>query len=304
MRAAAARTSMFKDQAEALRHRVERALEACLPEPDQVPCRLHQAMRYASLGGGKRVRALLVYAAGSATGAAIDALDAPACAVELIHAYSLVHDDMPAMDDDDLRRGKPTCHKAYDEATALLVGDALQSLAFAVLVDGELAVREPGRAVAMVHALASASGSLGMAGGQAIDLESVGRSLALDELETMHRHKTGALIRASVRLGALAAPAADEARIARLESFATGIGLAFQIRDDVLDVEAPTETLGKQQGADAALNKPTYPSLLGLEASKRRAAALCDEAIAALDGFDAGADLLRDLAGFIIARGN
>jgi farnesyl diphosphate synthase len=222
----------------------------------------------------------------------------------LIHAYSLVHDDMPAMDDDDLRRGKPTCHKAYDEATALLVGDALQSLAFGVLAGSQFATRSPARAVAMLRALADAAGSLGMAGGQAIDLDSVGQSLSLDALETMHRHKTGALIRASVRLGALAAAELDTARIGCLEHYATCIGLAFQIRDDILDVEASTETLGKQQGADAALNKPTYPALLGLDASKRRAQDLCAQAAAALQEFDDRADLLRDLADFIVARSN
>jgi farnesyl diphosphate synthase len=304
MSTASAPGDPFKLRAEALRTRTESALERCLPTPDRAPSRLHEAMRYACLGGGKRVRALLVYAAGDATGAAPDDLDAAACAVELIHAYSLVHDDMPAMDDDDLRRGKPTCHRAYDEATALLVGDALQSLAFEVLADSPYAARSPQRAVSMIRALAGASGSLGMAGGQAIDLDSVGRTLSLGALETMHRHKTGALIRASVRLGALAGARVDEARIERLEQFATCIGLAFQIRDDVLDIEASTETLGKRQGADAALNKPTYPALLGLDASKQRAQALCEQALAALEDFDAGADLLRGLAGFIIARGN
>jgi len=294
----------FKQRAEALRARAEAALERCLPPPERVPSRLHEAMRYACLGGGKRVRALLVYAAGDATGAAPDDLDAAACAVELIHAYSLVHDDMPAMDDDDLRRGKPTCHRAYDEATALLVGDALQSLAFEVLAASPYAARNPQRAVSMIRVLAGASGSRGMAGGQAIDLDSVGRRLSLDALETMHRHKTGALIRASVRLGALAGVRVDEARIERLEQFATCIGLAFQIRDDVLDIEVSTETLGKRQGADAALNKPTYPALIGLDASKQRAQALCEQALAALDDFDADADLLRGLAAFIIARGN
>ena len=304
MSMASAPGDRFKLRAEALRARTEAALECCLPPPDRVPSRLHEAMRYACLGGGKRVRALLVYAAGHATGAAPDDLDAAACAVELIHAYSLVHDDMPAMDDDDLRRGKPTCHRAYDEATALLVGDALQSLAFEVLAASPYAARNPQRAVSMIRVLAGASGSLGMAGGQAIDLVSVGRTLSLDALETMHRHKTGALIRASVRLGALAGARVDEARIERLEQFATCIGLAFQIRDDVLDIEASTETLGKRQGADAALNKPTYPALIGLDASKQRAQALCEQALTALEDFDAGADLLRGLADFIIARGN
>jgi farnesyl diphosphate synthase len=269
-----------------------------------LPQRLHEAMRYASLEGGKRVRALLVYAAGAAVGAADTDLDAPACAVELVHAYSLVHDDLPAMDDDDLRRGKPTCHRAYDEATAMLAGDALQSLAFEVLAAAPAGAVAPARRVEMLRTLAVASGSLGMAGGQAIDLAAVGRPLGLEALETMHRMKTGALIRASVRLGALACPDTGEAALRRLERYAECIGLAFQIRDDILDVEASTQDLGKQQGADAALGKPTYTSLLGLAEAKDRAADLHREAISALEPFDSGAALLRELAGFIVSRGH
>jgi farnesyl diphosphate synthase len=293
-----------QDSSAHYRERVERELAAVLPSAGTLPQRLHEAMRYASLEGGKRVRALLVYAAGEAVGAADTDLDAPACAVELIHAYSLVHDDLPAMDDDDLRRGKPTCHRAYDEATAMLVGDALQSLAFEVLAAAPGGAVAPARRVEMLRTLAAASGSLGMAGGQALDLAAVGRPLGLEALETMHRMKTGALIRASVRLGALACPDTGGAALQCLERYAGCIGLAFQIRDDILDVEASTQDLGKQQGADAALGKPTYTSLLGLAEAKDRATRLHREAISALAPFDGGAALLRELAGFIISRGH
>jgi farnesyl diphosphate synthase len=281
------------------RARANRALEACLPPLGPAPAQLHEAMRYAVLNGGKRVRATLVYTAGEAVGADSSLLDAPACAVELIHAYSLVHDDLPAMDDDDLRRGKPTCHRAFGEANALLAGDALQSFAFLVLSD---AASNAQRGMDMVATLARASGSLGMAGGQAIDLAAVGRELSLDELENMHRHKTGALIRASVRLGALCGCDVSAGQFEQLDAYAACIGLAFQVRDDILDVEADTETLGKAQGADMALNKPTYPSLLGLAAAKQKAAELHERAIAELAGFDARADRLRALSAFIVNR--
>ncbi len=276
-----------------------RALEACLPPAHLAPAQLHEAMRYAVLTGGKRVRATLVYASGEAVDADAALLDAPACAVELIHAYSLVHDDLPAMDDDDLRRGKPTCHRAFGEPNALLAGDALQSFAFQVLSDG---ASKAERGVEMVATLAHAIGSLGMAGGQAIDLAAVGRELSLDELENMHRHKTGALIRASVRLGALCSTDVSARRLEQLDAYAACIGLAFQVRDDILDVEADTETLGKAQGADIALKKPTYPSLLGLAAAKQKAGELHERAIAELAGFDARADGLRGLSAFIVNR--
>lgn len=281
------------------RARANRALEACLPAAERSPAPLHEAMRYVVLNGGKRVRATLVYASGEAVGADASLLDAPACAVELMHAYSLVHDDLPAMDNDDLRRGKPTCHRAFGEANALLAGDALQSLAFEVLANGASKVE---RGMQMVAALAHASGSLGMAGGQALDLAAVGCELSLAELETMHRHKTGCLIRASVRLGALCGADVDEAQIAQLDAYAACIGLAFQVRDDILDVESDTETLGKTQGADVALKKPTYPSLLGLAAAKRKADELHARAMAELTGFDARADTLRGLSAFIVNR--
>jgi geranylgeranyl pyrophosphate synthase len=294
----------FHARATQLRERTERALGLRLPAESLVPLRLHEAMRYACLGGGKRVRALFVYGAAQIRGITDTRLDGAACAVELIHAYSLVHDDMPAMDDDDLRRGKPTVHKAYDEATALLVGDALQTLAFEVLTDDDNTQLVAAQRVAMIRALTQASGSLGMAGGQAVDLQAVGQSLSLAELQTMHRMKTGALIRASVRMGAIAGGVDDPAHFAQLEHFADCIGLAFQIRDDVLDVEAPTEILGKQQGADAALDKPTYPALLGLEASNARAESLYREGLDALEGLGGDTQLLRDLAQFVVVRAN
>ncbi len=281
------------------RARANRALEACLPQAEPGPAQLHEAMRYAVLNGGKRVRATLVYATGEAVGADSALLDGPACAVELIHAYSLVHDDLPAMDDDDLRRGKPTCHRAYGEANALLAGDALQSFAFQILADG---AADAERALALVATLAHASGSLGMAGGQAIDLAAVGRELGLDELEHMHRHKTGALIRASVRLGALCGVNVSAEQLAQLDAYAACIGLAFQVRDDILDVEADTETLGKAQGADIALNKPTYPALLGLPSAKQKAEELHERAIGELADFDARADGLRGISAYIVNR--
>ena len=279
------------------RNRVHAMLERVLPPASEPPTRLHEAMRYAVLNGGKRVRAILVLATGEALGADADPLEPPACAVELIHAYSLVHDDLPPMDNHALRRGVPTCHCAFDEATALLVGDALQALAFEVLA------RSPARdAGEQVRILAQASGSQGMAGGQAVDLESVGKTLTLEQLEDMHLHKTGALIRASVRLGALSAGARDPDVLARLDEYARCIGLAFQIRDDVLDVEGETATLGKTQGTDAALDKPTYPAILGLEASKAHARALHERATQALAPFGRDAGFLCALSGFIVNR--
>ncbi len=283
--------------------RVEQALERFLPSTEKPPARLHEAMRYAVLSGGKRIRPVLVYAAGAAVGVAPEQLDAPAAAVELIHAYSLIHDDLPAMDDDDLRRGRPTCHKAFDEATAILAGDALQALAFQVLAaddSGPLAAQL--RRLRRLRLLGEACGSFGMAGGQALDMDAVGGQLTLAELEAMHRLKTGALIRCSVLLGALGA-VVDEALLGRLGRYAECIGLAFQIQDDILDVTAETSTLGKTQGADVARGKPTYPALLGLEPARQRALALCEEAGAQLAPFDTEqAAVLHWLARFIIER--
>ncbi len=286
---------------ETYRKRVQAALDARLPDPTREPRHLHEAMRYAVLSGGKRVRAVLVYAAGNTVNADLSRLDAPACAVEMIHAYSLVHDDLPAMDDDDLRRGQPTCHRAFDEATALLAGDALQALAYEVLVN-EVSGVAANRRSEMVRTLAHASGSLGMAGGQAIDLAAVGKPLSVEELENMHRHKTGALIRASVRLGALCAEAEDERRLEALDRYAGSVGLAFQIRDDILDVEGDTKTLGKQSGADIALNKPTYPAIIGIESAKQKAEALHAAALESLESFGREADPLRWLSEFIVQR--
>ncbi|MBL8480379.1 MAG: polyprenyl synthetase family protein [Sterolibacteriaceae bacterium] len=284
----------------AIQRRTESALDAALPAADLSPARLHQAMRYSVLGGGKRVRPLLCHAAGAIFGADEKVLDAPAIAVELIHAYSLVHDDMPCMDDDVLRRGKPTCHVEFDEATALLVGDALQTLAFQVLAE-----RLPGisaaRQIEMMHLLAVASGSRGMAGGQAIDLAAVGRELDIGELEYMHIHKTGALIRAAVLLGAHCGEAAPDA-MERLGRFANRIGLLFQVVDDILDAEASTATLGKTAGKDAAQNKPTYVNFLGVKEAKAMAAKLRQDAHDALAPFGNSATRLHELADFIVER--
>ncbi|MFP4147184.1 MAG: polyprenyl synthetase family protein [Halorhodospira sp.] len=293
----------LEDSLPTMRERAERALEAALPADDVHPRRLHEAMRYAVLGGGKRMRPVLVYAAGQALGYTGAALDGPACAVEMIHAYSLVHDDLPAMDDDELRRGQPTCHRAYDEPTAILVGDALQSQAFETLARSGEAHGVPAAArTEMITCLARAVGSQGMVGGQAIDLSAVGRTLDATELEEMHGHKTGALIRACVQLGALASGCTDTRTREALDRYASRIGLAFQIHDDVLDIEGDAEALGKEQGADAARDKPTYPSILGLDHSRELAERLAGEAIDALQGLEAGADCLRGLAAFCIQR--
>ncbi|OOG23122.1 (2E,6E)-farnesyl diphosphate synthase [Thioalkalivibrio denitrificans] len=288
----------------AVRERVEEALDRWIPPARTHPARLHEAMRYSALGGGKRVRPILVHAGGRAMGANPGRLDGPACAVELIHVYSLIHDDLPAMDDDDLRRGKPTCHKAFDEAMAILAGDAMQALAFQILATDPDMIPNPERRLRMTELLARAAGSRGMAGGQAIDLAAVGRVLDIAQLEDMHVHKTGALIRASVLLGGLSADAPDEGRLEQLDRFAKSVGLAFQIRDDILDEEGDTETLGKAQGADRALNKPTYPALIGLEASREEARALVERALSAIEDFGPEADLLRWIARYIVERMN
>ncbi len=261
-------------------------------------------MRYAVLGGGKRVRPVLVYATGQALGLKLNRLNGPACAVELIHAYSLVHDDLPAMDDDDLRRGQPTCHRKFDEATAILTGDALQTLAFSVLCHDKNMEVDSDIRLNMIDKLAIASGSRGMAGGQAMDLGSVGEELSLVQLENMHIHKTGALILASVRLGYLAAQSADKGQIASLDQYAKRIGLAFQVKDDILDVEGDTETLGKTQGKDHANSKPTYPSLLGLEGARDLLQHLHQQAMDSLRSFDHRADPLRWIADYIVVRNN
>ncbi|MDN3556001.1 farnesyl diphosphate synthase [Halomonas maura] len=279
------------------RARVDACLEA-LFETRQAPApRLEAAMRHGVLVGGKRLRPVLVYAAGRALGAADEALDAPAAALELIHAYSLVHDDLPAMDDDDLRRGQPTVHRVYDEATAILAGDALQALAFEVLAG----TGHP-RLSAMVATLARAAGRDGMVAGQVLDLAAVGGHPDVAALATMHGHKTGALIRAAVRLGGLVAVTEDDPRLAALEGYAAAIGLAFQVHDDVLDVTGDTATLGKASGADAARDKPTYPTLLGLEGARAKARELVEEGVAALAPLGASAAPLAELARYMIER--
>ncbi len=277
--------------------RIEQALEGALAPETQPPRDLHAAMRYAVLGGGKRVRPLLAYAAGEIAGCDAAAVDAAAIAVELMHAYSLVHDDLPCMDDDALRRGKPTCHVAFGEAMALLAGDALQSLAFETLARSPMV--DPATACAL---LAEATGPRGMAGGQAIDLAAVGRQLSIEELETMHRMKTGALIRAAVRLGAGAGAPVSTALAAALDAYAAAAGLAFQVVDDVLDVEGSAASLGKTAGKDAAQGKPTFVSVLGMDAAKARASALRAAAHEALVPFGAGARRLLELADRIVDR--
>ena len=279
---------------------VEDALSDLLPAAHMVPTKLHEAMRYTVLGGGKRVRPLLVYASGALFGADPQSLARAACALEMIHAYSLVHDDMPCMDDDELRRGKPTVHVAYDEATALLVGDALQAQAFSVLAGSD--TLPPSRLVGMLRLLADAAGSSGMCGGQAIDLASVGIALNLEQLERMHQLKTGALLRASVLLGALCGKELSATELEGLKAYALAIGLAFQVVDDILDATADSATLGKTAGKDAADNKPTYVSILGLEESKELAQKLRRDAIDALSPFGEPALRLRELADLIVQR--
>ena len=291
----------FSSWSKNIQQRTEVVLDRVLPAGSIAPKKLHEAMRYATLGGGKRVRALLAHAAGEFCEADIAKVDIAAAAVEMIHAYSLVHDDMPCMDDDDLRRGKPSCHKQFDDATALLVGDALQSLAFQILSAPDFL--DASQQLAMVHLLAIASGSRGMAGGQAIDLASVGQTLTQTELEQMHIHKTGALIRAATMLGAYCADNQDQTLTHALNQYAQNIGLAFQVVDDILDAEADTATLGKTAGKDADANKPTYVTILGLAQAKALAQDLYDQAIAPLKPYGEQAARLIQLAQFITNRG-
>ena len=295
-------SNALKEYFSVCQNRVERALDERLPNELILPQRLHQAMRYSVLEGGKRMRPMLTYCAGKALGIAQEALDGPACAVEFIHVYSLIHDDLPAMDDDDLRRGKATCHVAFDEATAILAGDALQALAFEVLAHDPSINASPEGRLKMIVALTKASGSQGMVGGQAIDLESVGRQLTLPELENMHIHKTGALIRASVTMATLAKSDIDPQVATKLDNYAKCIGLSFQVKDDILDEESDTATLGKTQGKDKNNNKPTYPALLGMAGAKQKAQELHDMALHNLSAFGSDADLLRELSLYIIQR--
>ena len=280
---------------------METALARLLPPAHVAPARLHEAMRYATLEGGKRVRPLLAFAAGEVSGAPAARLEIAAAAVEMIHAYSLVHDDLPCMDDDVLRRGKPTVHVEYDEATALLVGDALQSLAFQIISDGQLA-SDPQRQLEMARMLAAAAGSRGMAGGQQIDLEATGKAISLPELEFMHIHKTGALIRAAVMIGVACGQEVSAEEKNRLDKFSKAIGLAFQVVDDVLDYDASTATLGKTAGKDSKQGKPTYVSLIGLPQARELAQELRAEAHAALEGLGGRGRRLGELADFIVLR--
>jgi geranylgeranyl pyrophosphate synthase len=284
--------------------RVESALDRWLPASNLEPKILHEAMRYSVMGGGKRIRPVLVYATGEAFGTRLDVLDAPAVAVELIHTYSLIHDDLPAMDDDDLRRGKPTCHKAFDEATAILAGDAIQALSFYVLAADKISSASPDIRIQMIINLAKNSGTPGMAGGQAIDLAAVGKKLTLNELENMHNRKTGALIRSSVEMGALSAHDILGSEFELITDYAKNIGLAFQVHDDILDIESDTSTLGKPQGSDMERGKPTYPELLGLIGAKQVADELHEKAVAALDKLDRDTTTLKDIADYIVGRKN
>ncbi|MFI3123624.1 MAG: (2E,6E)-farnesyl diphosphate synthase [Methylococcales bacterium] len=292
----------LKNYLSTCQERVENALQKRLPSDHVLPLRLHESMRYSVLNGGKRMRPMLTYATGKVLGLSPDELDAIACAVECIHVYSLIHDDLPAMDDDDLRRGKPTCHKAFDEATAILAGDGLQAFAFELLAHDSTITASAEKRLEMITCLAKASGSQGMVGGQAIDLESVGKMLTLPELENMHIHKTGALIRASVVLATLAGKNVDAETAKKLDNYAKCIGLSFQVKDDILDEESDTETLGKTQGKDRNNNKPTYPALLGLAGAKEKAQHLHEKALENLAHFGDEANLLRELSLYIIQR--
>ena len=292
----------FLEQLQVYQKSVETALNYWLPKGNSEPKKLHEAMRYSVLAEGKRIRPILLYATGEAFGVELGKLNGPACAVEIMHAYSLIHDDLPSMDDDDLRRGRPTCHKVFDEATAILAGDALQALAFQILaMDPKIETNDSQR-LKMIETLSLASGSRGMAGGQAIDLASVGLELNIDELENMHSHKTGALIKASAEIGALSAKDISSELFISISNYAKYIGIAFQIKDDILDIESDTAVLGKPQGSDIALNKPTYPNLLGLDGAKKMADKLHLKAIKCLDVFDKKAKMLRQIADYIIKR--
>lgn len=292
----------FQSRLEAYQKRVNAALDKYLPTEDPPEHNLAEAIRYSVIGGGKRIRPAMVYAAGEAMGVSTDLLDIPACAVEMIHAYSLVHDDLPAMDDDDLRRGRPTCHKAFDEATAMLAGDALQALAYEILAKDDHVELTPEHRIEMLSLLTEASGAHGMAGGQAVDLASVGKHLTLAQLEQMHRLKTGALIRASVLLGGMCKQDVSKEEIDMLSEYALCIGLSFQIQDDILDVVSDTETLGKPQGSDEEQEKPTFPAIIGLEESRQRALEQHHLALKILEPLDKKGDSLRQLSAYIVER--
>ncbi|GEM78701.1 (2E,6E)-farnesyl diphosphate synthase [Vibrio superstes] len=294
----------FKQQLESYQKRNNQQLETWLDSLHSQDNNLIQAMRYGLLLGGKRARPFLVYATGSVFGLSDDSLDTPASAIECIHAYSLIHDDLPAMDDDELRRGKATCHIEFDEATAILAGDALQTLAFSILAEGKLAPQAESYRIKMVQSLASASGASGMCLGQSLDLEAENRQVSLNELKLIHRNKTGALIKSAIQLGALAAGEQGIEQLPRLNAFAETIGLAFQVQDDILDITSDTQTLGKPQGSDLALNKSTYPSLLGLEGAQAKATQLLEKALLELEGIPYNTDLLEQFARYVVERKN
>jgi farnesyl diphosphate synthase len=284
------------------KQRVDLALEHWLPADTLNPVSLHQAMRYSVLGSGKRVRPVLVYATASTLGIPLEKVDGIAAAIEIIHAYSLIHDDLPAMDDDDLRRGKPTCHKQFDEATAILAGDALQALSFYILTHDPEMTSDASRRLEMIEKLALFSGSRGMAGGQAIDLASVGKEINITELETMHIHKTGALIRTCIQTAALTSDTITDTHFEALDCYAKKIGLSFQVQDDILDVISDTETLGKPQGSDAGLDKPTFPAIMGLQPAREKALELHQQALEAINCFGAEADILRSISHWFVQR--
>ena len=300
--AEAANTTELSPQLQYYQQRIETVLDNVLPAPQLTPQDLHEAMRYSVLGGGKRIRPLLVYATGETLGIKCKDLDIPAAAIELIHVYSLIHDDLPAMDDDDLRRNKPTCHKAFNEATAILTGDALQALSSHLLSQSPALNIPATQRLKLIEIITHASGSRGMAGGQAIDLASTGKELTEPELENMHIHKTGALIRACVQMALIVSNTATDKQHKQLDRFAKCIGLAFQVRDDILDIDSDTETLGKTQGADIASNKATYPAILGMQNAREKAQELYDDATAQLVDFGDNANNLRNIADFIVNR--
>ncbi len=296
------KSHIFLSRLEHYQKRVDAALDKYLPSDDPPEHNLAEAIRYSVVGGGKRIRPAMVYAAGEAMGVSTDLLDIPACAVEMIHAYSLIHDDLPAMDDDDLRRGRATCHKAFDEATAILAGDALQALAYEILAKDDHKELTPEHRINMLSLLTEASGAHGMAGGQAVDLAAVGKQLNLAQLEHMHQLKTGALIRASILLGGMCKQDISNDEMTMLSNYALCIGLSFQIQDDILDVVSDTETLGKPQGSDEAQKKPTFPAIIGLEKSRQLAMEQHALALKHLEPLDEKADSLRQLSAYIVER--
>ena len=295
-------SSEFDQLLTRFKQRVDQSLEKWLPPEQLNPAILHQAMRYSVLASGKRVRPALVYATAMALEIPLQRVDGIAAAIEIIHAYSLIHDDLPAMDDDDLRRGRPTCHKKFDEATAILAGDALQALAFYILSHDPAMIDDSSKRLQMIEKLALHSGSRGMAGGQAIDLASVGKTLDIAELETMHIHKTGALIRNCIQLAALSSQDVPQENFSALDRYAKKVGLSFQIQDDILDVIGDTDTLGKPQGSDAGLDKPTFPSIIGLAAAREKVEELHQQALDSIAHFGQEADMLRAISQWFVDR--